>query len=172
MAGYILIGSASIVQVLSPKVTQDTVVCTIKTVPTGIIATLPVSQVSFNSNGAAEQLTQFADNIEEIIAGGKAVGGSGTSSLDASGLTEYFVTFEVGYNPPGAPTGTVTVDVDVPVGLLIEQDALIGRTLFAEATALIDKAYKNLVALAGQPATAAAAPPPPSTPPGDNGQNG
>ena len=115
MASYTLIGNNAIVQVLSPTVSEDMQAATIQTIPTGIIATALVSQKSFTDDKAAESLTAFADNIETIIGQGKAVGGSGTSSLDASGLQAYFVTFTVGYDPPGAPTGTVTTDVDVPV---------------------------------------------------------
>ncbi len=158
MASYILVGSASIVQVLSPTVTEDSVACTIQTQPTGIIATLAVSQDAFNEGGASEELTAFADNIEAIIEQGKATGGTGTSSLDVSGLQAYFVTFTVSYNPPGAPTGTVTVDVDVPVGLLSESDPVIGQTLFAQAVALIDTAWSNLVALSGNTPPASAPP--------------
>jgi hypothetical protein len=149
MAGYTLIGSDSVVQVLSPTVTQDSVVATIQTSPTGVVATTVVSQAAFDNNSAAEELTALADNIEELIAQGKATGGSGTSSLDSSGLTVYYVTFTVGYNPPNAPTGTVTVDVDVPVNLLTVSDPEINTTLLAEAEKLIDNAYNSLVALSG-----------------------
>lgn len=118
---------------------------TIQTIPSGVIAYKPVSRTSFDANQAAEQLTGFADAIEAVMSQGKAVGGVGTSNLDSNGLTEYFVTFTVGYNPPGAPTGQVTVDVDVPVGLLDLEDAEIGQTLLGEAEALVNQAYTNLV---------------------------
>lgn len=147
MAAYILVGSNSIVQVLTPTVSEDMVSCTIQTNPTGIVATTLVSQIAFDSNQAAPELTTFADNIEAVIGQGKAVGGSGSQSLDPSGLLAYFVTFTVGYDPPGAPTGTVTVDVDVPVGLLGSGDALIGQTLLGEAEKLVDDAYASLVAM-------------------------
>jgi len=149
MASYTLIGSDSVVQVLSPTVSQDSVYCTISTLPTGVIASTVVSQASFDANDAAETLTALANNIEEIIAQGKATGGSGTSSLDSSGLTEYFVTFTVGYDPPNAPVGTVTVDVDVPINLLSVSDPAINQTLIAEAEQMIDTAYQGLVSLAG-----------------------
>lgn len=148
MAGYTLIGSDSIVQVLTPTVTQDSVAATIQTSPTGVIATTLVSKVAFDNNSAAEELTAFADNIEQIIAGGEAVGGTGTSSLNASGLQVYYVTFTVAYNPPGAPAGAVTVDVDVPVGLLTQSDPTIERTVLAEAEAIIAKAYNSLKSMA------------------------
>lgn len=147
MASYTLIGNNSIVQVLSPTVSEDMEAATIQTIPTGIIATALVSQTSFKNNQAAESLTAFADNIETIIGQGKAVGGSGTSDLEVSGLQAYFVTFTVGYNPPGAPTGTVTTDVDVPVNILLVDDPALNETLLGEAEAMIDKAYNSLVAM-------------------------
>ena len=164
MASYTLIGNASIVQVLSAKVSANMEAVTIQTIPSGVIATMLVSQDAFDKQAAGPVLTTFADNIEAIIGQGKAVGGAGSSELDGSGLMQYAVTFEVGYNPPGAPVGTVTTDVDVPVGLLNSDDALIGRTLFGQATAMIDAAYSNLVALSGStpaaaPSSAAAAKP-------------
>lgn len=149
MASYTLIGNAPTIQVFSPTVSEDVQLATIQTNPTGVIATTPVSQASFSANSAAETLTALADNIETIIGQGKATGGTGTSELDANGLTEYYVTFTVSYNPAGAPAGAVTTEVDVPVNLLSVDDPEISRTLLAEAEALIDNAYNSLVALAG-----------------------
>lgn len=148
MSSYTLVGTVSVRQILGPQVSEEVVVCTIQTQPTGIVAATLVSQHAFDNGAAGPQLTNFAEAIEEIVSQGKVVGGSGSADLDASGLQEYFVTFEVGYNPPGAPRGTVTVDVPVPVGLLNTEDAELGRVLFGQAEAMIDKAYANLVALA------------------------
>lgn len=160
MASYTLIGSSSIVQVLSPKVVSDMVAATIETHPTSIRATKLVTQADFDSGSAAADLAAFADAIEAVVAGGKVVGGSGNSNLDASGLQQYFVAFEVGYNPPGAPTGTVTVDVDVPVSLLTPQGTDPNSSPPGAVLSLIDAAYNNLVALSGNtPATVAAATP-------------
>lgn len=122
---------------------------TISTIPSGVVASKPVSRTAFDDNLAAPALTGFADAIEAVMSQGKAVGGTGTSDLDTNGLTEYFVTFTVGYDPPGAPPGQVTVDVDVPVGLLDLEDAEIGQTLLGEAEAKVDAAYNSLVSMAG-----------------------
>lgn len=149
MASYTLMGSTSTVQVLSQTSSQEAVVATISTIPSGVVASKPVSRTAFDDNLAAAALTAFADAIEAVMSQGKAVSGTGTSDLDASGLTEYFVTFTVGYDPPGAPPGQVTVDVDVSVGLLDLEDAEIGRTLLTEAEDKIDAAYNSLVSMAG-----------------------
>ena len=147
-SSYTLIGNAPTIQVLAPTVSQDVELATIQTKPTGVIATTAVSETSFSLNHAAETLTALANNIETIIKQGKAVGGTGTSELDASGLTQYYVTFTVVYNPPGAPIGAVTTEVDVPVNLLSVDDPEINQTLLAEAEALVNNAYNSLVALA------------------------
>jgi hypothetical protein len=149
MAGYTLIGSASIVQVLSPTVSEDMVAATILTKPTGVVATALVSQVAFDNNSAAEELSAVANNIETIIAQGKAVSGTSSQTLNASGLLDYFVTFTVAYNPPGAPAGAVTVDVDVPVNLISVSDPAINKVLLPQAEAIVDKAYQSLVSMAG-----------------------
>jgi hypothetical protein len=149
MAGYSLIGSESIVQVLTPTVSEDMVSATISTDPTGVIVTALVSKVSFDNNQAAETLTALANNIETIISQGKAIGGSGTQELSTNGLLVYYVTFTVAYNPVGGPTDTITVDVDVPINLISIDDPEINSTLLAEAEALVNAAYASLESMAG-----------------------
>lgn len=146
-ASYILFSATPIVQVLSPQVKQDVVVATVQTIPSGIIAATIVSQADFDNQVAGPALTGFANSIEAVIAGGKAVGGTGTTSLDDNGLQQYFVTFEVVYNPPGAPTGTVTADVDVPISLLGGTTGTSFQPHTSSAGEMIDAAYANLVAL-------------------------
>ena len=148
MAGsYTLVGSYSSVQVLGPTSSQAVEVASIQTIPTGVVAVIPVVKREFDAGTAGPLLTTFADNIEAVIGQGKAVDGSGKSVLDDNGLVEYYVTFTVGYDPPGAPPGQVTADVDVPIGLLSEGDAELGATLLAQAEAQVTAAYDNLVSL-------------------------
>ena len=144
---YHLIGSASIVQVLSPTVVVDQQAVTIQTIPSGVIATTLVDEVFFQAGTAGPIIKDFADSIESVMRNGKATGGTGTTALDASGLMAYFVTFTVAYNPPGSPAGTVTTDADVPVTLLTGADSAQGYVNIAQANAIIDAAYANLVAL-------------------------
>ena len=148
MASYTLIGSASIVQVISPTVAVDMQAVTIQTKPSGIVATKLVDEAFFQAGTAGPIIKDFADSVESIMADGKAVGGTGTTSLDSSGLQQYFVTFTVGYDPPGAPAGTVTADVAVPVTLLSGADSAEGYVNLAEAEDMLNTAYANLVALA------------------------
>lgn len=144
---YTLIGNAPTIQVVSPTVSYAVEVATIQTIPSGVIASLPVMKEEFDAGTAGPQLTDFANAIETIISQGKAIGGTGTTNLDANGLEEYFVTFTVAYNPTGAPIGAVTTDVDVRIGLLNFTDGAIGAAAEAQVVALIDDAYNNLVSL-------------------------
>lgn len=149
---YDLIGSRPLVQVLSATAVIPVQVCTIRTKPSGVIADLWVSETSFKADGAAEQLAAFADNIETIIGQGKAVGGTGTTTLDNNGLQAVFVTFTVAYVPPAGDTASITTDVDVPVGLLSSDDPAISRTFMQQAEAMIDDAWNNLASAAGDQA--------------------
>ena len=144
---YTLVGSVPSLRVLSPTVSQPIITATIQTAPTGIIAAYPLDEADFNAGTANVLLDGFATAIETIISQGHAIGGTGTSELDANGLIEYYVTFTVGYNPPGAPSGQVTAEVDVPVGLLQTGDSFAGVSPLGEAEALVDAAYNNLVKL-------------------------
>lgn len=145
---YNPVGSYSSVQTLGPNAAQNVEVVTIQTIPSNVIATIPVVKAEFDDGTAGPLLTSFAENIEEIMGQGKAISGAPKSELDNSGLTEYYVTFTVAYNATGIPTNSLTADVDVPIGLLSSSDALIGRTLVGEAETLIDETYTNLEKMA------------------------
>lgn len=145
MASYTLIGNVSTTQVLTPTVSQDAEIATIQTIPSNVVATIVVSEIAFSEGQAGPELTTFADNIEELLGSSHATGATGTSTLDDNGLTQYFVTFTVTYNPTPAAAGNVTADVDVPVTLLNVEDAALGATLVDEARTMIEAAYTNLV---------------------------
>lgn len=149
MAGaYDLLSSNSTVQVLSPTLASNAVDIWISTKPSHAVVNLVLDKGTFDSNEGDVVLALFAGTVEEILAGGKAIGAVGTSDLDASGLREVFVTFTVGYTVPGANLPPATVDVDVPVGLLAGAQGSMGAGALAEAEAMIDAAYNKLVALA------------------------
>ncbi len=102
-------------------------------------------ETSSAANQMLGQITAYAGTSLTISVA--AIGGTGTSSLDGSGLLEYFVTFTVSYDPPGVVAGDLTADVDVPIGLLSSADAEIGRTLVEQAEALVDDTYTSLVSM-------------------------
>jgi len=149
MASYQLIASETTVQVLSATVVNDVEYCTIQTSPTGVIASMPVSLVAFNANCAGEELTAFADAIEQLIADTSAVAATGVQTLDDNGLLQDQVAFTVQYVPAGSAGTSITATALVPVGLLSQSDPEIESTLLTEAEQIIHGVYANLQNAAG-----------------------
>ncbi len=149
MASYTLLSSYSTVQVLSATVVNDVVYCTIQTDTHSVIASMPVSQVAFNNNGAAEELTALADGIETMFGRVDILSAVGVQTIDASGLLQDQVSFTVVWYPQGGQPGNVTADALVPVGLLSQSDPAIADTTLNEAEAIIMGVYNNLKSAAG-----------------------
>lgn len=149
MASYSLLASSSTVQVKGANVVQDVVYCTIQTTVSGVIASVPVDQGTFDSGGAGPELTAFADNIETIMGRGHVIAGVGSQTIDPSGLILDQVTFTVEYVPTGTSGTSITAEANVPVNLLSIDDPTIDRVLLDEAEAIIDGVYANLKAAAG-----------------------
>jgi hypothetical protein len=149
VAAYTLLASSSTVQVLSPTVVNDVVYCTLETSPSSVIASIPVSQVAFDTNGAAEELTAFANNIEQLMKMPHVIAASGTQTLDAKGLLADQVAFVVEYVPTGVTDSNVTADAYVQVNLISVSDPAINKVLIAEAEAIINKTHASLKSLAG-----------------------
>lgn len=146
---YALVGSYSTVQVLSPTLVNDVVYCTIQTQPSGVIAAMPVQESVFDAGASGPQLTNFAQAIEQVMSDPRVIAGTGSQSIDPSGLLADQVVFTVQYvDPVLAPNGA-TAQAVVGVSQLDFSDALIGRTLSAGVTAIIDGVYANLKAAAG-----------------------
>lgn len=144
MAGYTLKSAYPTVQVLSPTLTEDIQFCTIQTDPSNVIVSRPVSQVAFNDNAAASELTNFANAVEQVMGLDYVIGATGTQKIDSSGLLQDFVTFTIGYPSSAAEGSAITAEADVPVNLLDFSDAEIGRTLLGEVEAITQGVYDNL----------------------------
>lgn len=149
MASYSLKSSYSTVQVLSPTLTEDVVYCTIQTIPSNVLAAMPVSQTAFSNNGAAEELTALADNIEQIMKSPNVNAASGGQTIDASGLLADNVVFVVNYQPPGSSSTAITAEADVPVNLLNQTDPQVNEVVFPQAEAIVNGVYANLKSAAG-----------------------
>lgn len=148
-ASYALVGSYSTVQVLSPTLANDVVLCTIQTSPSGVIAALAVQEEIFDKGESGPALTNFANAIEQVMADPRVIAGVGDSLLDPSGLTAYAVTFTVEYRDPVKAPNGATATATVGVNQLDFSDATIGRTLRTGVMAEIDRVYDNLQAAAG-----------------------
>ena len=149
MASYSLLGSESVVQVLSPTVTNPVVYCTIQTHPSNVIASIPVQEAVFNTGAMGPELSNFADAIEQIMAEDIVIAGTGQQTFDPGGLTQDNVAFTVEYTPPGASSTSITADTLVPVASLNFSDAEIGLTLLEEVRAQINVVWTNLKNSAG-----------------------
>jgi hypothetical protein len=146
---YSLRGSYSTVQVLSPTLVNPVVYCTISTVPSGVIASMPIQEEIFNGGGGGPELTAFGNAIEQVMADDRVVAGVGEQIIDQSGLLADNVVFTVQYvSAVTAPTG-VTAEAIVPVASLNFEDAEIGRVLAASVDSIITGVYNNLASTAG-----------------------
>jgi hypothetical protein len=148
MAGYALLSAESTVQVLAPTVSNPVVYCTIQTQPSGVIASKPVQESTFDAQQANVDLGIFADSIEQIMAYPHVISGTGQQGIDTNGLLTDNVAFTVEYVPAGSTPTSITAEAVVPIGKLDFEDALIGQTLLGQVEAIIDKTYANLQAAA------------------------
>jgi hypothetical protein len=144
VAGYSLKGSYETVQVLSPTVINPVVYCTIATLPSGVIAAMPVEKRVFNSGQAGVELGNFADAIEQIMADARVISAVGEQLIDPSGLLADNVVFTVQYVSANTAPSGVTAEAVVPVGYLNFTDAEIGRVSLGNVEAIIDGVYANL----------------------------
>lgn len=147
---YSLLASEETVHVLSPTLVIDAVRATLVTPTHNVIASSVVPQVNWGTAAGADQLNQLSFGIEWLLDHTPAFAAVGGQTIDANGLLQHTVTFTVGYTPPGATTGPLTVRVDVPATLLEQIIAPNGpHPGLDEAHAMIDAAEQSLVAMAG-----------------------
>jgi hypothetical protein len=149
VASYSLRGSYSTVQVLSPTLINPVVYCTISTVPSGVIAAMPIQEDVFNAGGGGPELTAFGNAIEQIMADPRVVAGVGEQTIEQSGLLADSVVFTVQYVSANTAPSGVTADAVVPVASLNFEDAEIGRVLLGSVEQIIGGVYDNLAATAG-----------------------
>ena len=146
---YALAGSYSTVQVVSPTLIHDVVYCTIRTQPSGVVASIPVRDTVFDQGAAGSELTNFAQAIETVMNNPHVVAGVGSQSIDDSGLLADSVVFTVQYiDPVHAPNGA-TAQATVEVSQLNVGDPANCSDPLAGVSAIIDDVYANLKAAAG-----------------------
>jgi hypothetical protein len=144
VASYSLVGSYSTVQVLSPTLINPVVYCTIQTLPSGVIASVPVQESVFDGGTSGVELGNFATAIEQVMADARVVAGVGEQIIDSSGLLADNVVFTVQYVGANTPPSGVTAEAVVPVGYLNFSDAEIGRVSEGNVETIITGVYDNL----------------------------
>lgn len=150
MGEYTLVASETTSQVISPTIVRPVVYATIETKPSGVIASLAVDKAQFDAGASGLLLSDYAGNIEQLMALEHVIAGQGSQTLDNNGLLADNVVFTVEYKPAGSGAVSVTAEAVVPTGLLSEGgDPAIERVLMAQAVEIINTVYENLVAAAG-----------------------
>ena len=147
--GYSLVGSYETVQVLSPTTINDVVYCTIKTHPSGVIASLPINKTLFDAGQSGVELRAFAQAIEQTMNDPRVIAAAGSQSIDDSGLLADNVTFTVQYvDPVHAPNGATAL-ATVPVYALNFSNLSSAGAQEGTVNTTIDGVYANLKAAAG-----------------------
>jgi hypothetical protein len=147
---YNLFSSESTVHVLSPTEILDAVRATVVTPNRGVIAASIVPEAHWGTVRGTQQLDQYAWGIEWLLDHTSAIAAIGTQSIDDNGLLQHQVTFTLEYTPPGAPTGKITAQVDVPNVLLEQIIAPNGpHPGLDQAVQIIAQAEADLRAMAG-----------------------
>lgn len=143
---YDLLATSDTIQVLSPTLTLPSVVCTLRSKPTGMIFQYAVAKATWDAGDAPPLLELVAEHAEHLISATPAFEGTGGDRLDANGMREFYIAYTVGDSVPGFPPNTLTAEVDIPVGDL-DQDTIAGENVgLDDAIAKIQTAYDLLVA--------------------------
>lgn len=146
---YALLASYTTVQVVSPTLVNDVLYCTVSTLPSGVIASLPVPQGEFESVLTSVVLEGYALAIEEVMKLPSVTAGSGIQTIDTSGLLADAVSFTVQYVQSGTSGTSVTAQAVVPVTELQGVETSPGVIDITAAKAIIDGVYASLQNAAG-----------------------
>jgi hypothetical protein len=135
--------------VISANFVNNVVYCTIQTEPSGVIASIPVQQVVFDAGQSGPELTNLANAIEQIMNLPEVIAGTGSQTIDPTGLLADNVVFTVQYVSPTTPPSGVTAEAVVPVDTLNFTDGQIGQVALANVENIITDVYNNLKEAAG-----------------------
>lgn len=145
---YNLLDSVEAVQVYSPQLVADVLVCTIQSFPSTSVLLRTIPQDTFSKGKGSPLLASLSDAVEQELQGGQAISAYGLQLVDDSGLLVDLVRFTVEYTPPNGTPGSITATVDVPVITLTADTSLTGGSAgFQSAADMIDATYQNLVKL-------------------------
>lgn len=144
-----LLASSDTVQVFSPTLVVDALLCTFVSSPSGSILLRTITKPDFQADQGEGLLGSLSDAVEQILGEGIATDAGGTQGVDPSGLLYDAVTFTVTYQPPGGGLGAITASVEIPVNV-ITADTQFGSFLTGGTAAerILDT-YNHLKTLAG-----------------------
>lgn len=145
---YDLLDSIESVQVYSPQLVADVLICTIQSHPSGSVIMRTIPQVDFEGDKGKGLLTSFSDAVENVLEAGTAISAYGLQLVDDSGLLVDLVRFTVSYAPPAGTPGSITATVDIPVRTLTADISITGGSAgFQSAADLIGETYQRLAAM-------------------------
>lgn len=147
---YTLLASNDTVQVFSPTLVSDALVCTIVSSPSGSLLLRTITQAEFTADGGSGLLGSLSNAVESILGEGIAVGANGTQLVDqTSGLLYDAVVFTVAYPQGSGASSAITATVEIPVNV-ITADTQFGSFLTGgTAQERILATYNHLKTLAG-----------------------
>lgn len=145
---YLLLDSVEAVQVYSPTLVADVLVCTIQSFPSGSVLLRTIPQTSFNDDQGQGLLSSLSSAVENVISEGSAIAANGLQVVDDNGLLADVVRFTVGYTPPNGTPGEITATVDVPVNVLTADTQFGSFIEGGSALERISATYQRLAAMA------------------------
>lgn len=147
---YQLLDSTDVVQVFSPTLVSEALLCTIASAPSGSILLRTVPQVEFQNDRGGGLLASLSDAVEQILGEGIATAASGTQGTDSSELLYDSVAFTVTYRPSYSTPGLIAGTVEVPVNVLTADTQFGSFLTGGTAQERILGEYNRLKALAGE----------------------
>lgn len=148
--GYVLENNYLTVRALSPSLSSEIELATIRTTPSGAIVTLGVPKSIFDTAAGNNVLNDFAQAVEDLLAGALASGAVGVQGIDEQGLVYDAVAFTVVYEPATPRLGTISTVVEIPAGVITADPSFANFLTGGSATERLAAAYANLKALAGE----------------------
>lgn len=145
----ILLSSGATVQVWSPTLVTDAVLCTFMSSPSGSVLIRTVPESSFVADQGKLLLDSLSAHVEQLLQAGVAIDAAGTQRPDNNGLLLDAVLFTVAYVPPYAAPGQITGTIEIPVDIIDADTGILRGAGAATAPELLLQEYNRLKALAG-----------------------
>lgn len=144
---YQLLSSPDSVQVLSPTLAVEGMLCTMQSFPSGSTLIRFVPAAEFDADQGSGILASLSSAVEQILQEGTATSATGTQGVDDNGLIYDAVLFTVSYQPPYTTPGPLTAPVQIPVNVITEDTQFGSFTEGGSAADQISAAYQRLVAM-------------------------
>ena len=138
-----LLAASDTVQVFSPTLVTDALICTWVSSPSGSIIIRTITKADFLNDQGQTLGDSLSDAVEQILGEGIATDANGTQGIDPSGLLYDAVVFTVTYRPP------ITASVEIPVNTLTQDTQFAAFIPGDTAAEQILATYNKLKTLAG-----------------------